>query len=247
MPTIKVLLCCHVQESTQEDLEVVRQQLLTAETQRDTHLLHLQRLQRAVAESSDGALKEKVAEEQAAASAGLGGTGDGTGSSHAGDADVDIITSLRERIAELERDKRQLQTLQRATSSVLSRGNSAVGRSRLGSATGTAAAAAAAAGASRPGTAAGGDTGLHAVPMTPAGRMSDASDMAVGCGYVQQGCWVPCWCAQHRPPAWCSHMHACVLQQKRRKLTLHAPIAMAAAHHLLRPVPVLDTGMLSPP
>jgi hypothetical protein len=54
-------ICCHVQESTQEELEVVRQHLLTAETQRDTHLLHLQRLQRAVAESSDAELKEKAA------------------------------------------------------------------------------------------------------------------------------------------------------------------------------------------
>ena len=158
------------QDGVRAELEELRGNLLTAETQRDTHLLHLQRLQKAVAESTDENMKEIAAQEQAAARAAC--PGDAAAGGHAADAEVDIIATLRARVAELEQEARQVKMLHRMTSNVLSRGNS-MGPSRLASWSGRQPAL------SHLGSLAGALPAIHgedSMPMTPTARISETAD-----------------------------------------------------------------------
>jgi hypothetical protein len=165
------------QDAVRAELDELRGNLLTAETQRDTNLLHLQRLQKAVAESSDDNLKQVAAREQAAAadaSAPHGATDGGQGT----DPEVDIISSLRARVAELEQEARQVKMLHRMTSNVLSRSNSS-GTTRLASWSGRQP------GLSHLGSLPGAHPvvpGEESMPMTPTARVSDTSDHPLSVG-----------------------------------------------------------------
>jgi hypothetical protein len=130
-----------LQDTAHAEIQVLRNGMLSAETERDQALLRLEALQQALAASSDDAVKAALQQDAAAASGRAASSAgdsqpDAAASATAGEqqqpaggiiGELGVVAGLRARVSELEAELRQVRSLQRMTSSVLVRGMSSGG------------------------------------------------------------------------------------------------------------------------